>query len=148
MGGTWLVRGAAGVVVAVLLGAWGIGVAGSGDPRPPTQERPSPTPPAGSEAPESERPLGGQEEADPPRARELDEFRDQIPEPKPSTAHEPTDDAPSAPAPTSLEPTPDPPASLDTPPPTRSDPPREPSDDCTDLLGAVDCVLNPITAQP
>ena len=150
MGGTWLVRGAAGAVVAVLAGAWAVGVAGQGDEtRPPGQESPTPSSPDTSSPPENERSVDSKK-VKPPRLRDVAESPDPVTEPTPDTDVEPTDDAPSTPVPTSPEPTPDEP-SIDPPPPPPpgpSDPPSEPSDECTDLLGDLDCVLNPITAQP
>jgi hypothetical protein len=152
MGRTWLVRGAVAAVVAVLVGAWAVGVSGLGDSRSPTTDRTTPASPDSSRVPEVERPAV-RERVKPRRARKAARNRDAVTERSPDSADEPADDAPRTSAPKSPHPTPDPTGTSDEPsdpppPPAPSDPPSQPSDDCTDLVAVIDCVLNPVTAHP
>jgi hypothetical protein len=152
MGRTWLVRGIVVAIVAVLAGAWAVGVSGLGDSGSPTAERTTPASPDSSRAPEDER-AAVLEKVKPRRPQRTGRSQDAVSEPSPDVADDPADDAPSTPPPTSAHPTPDPPGPSDDPsdsprPPTPSDPPSEPSDECTDLASVIDCILNPVTANP
>jgi hypothetical protein len=152
MSRTWLVRGIVVGIVAVLSCAWAVTVAGVGDSGSPAAERTTPASPDSSKAPEPQRSVVV-EKLKPRRANKPTRSRDAGTDPSPDATDEPADDAPTTPPPTSGHPTQDPPDPSDDPtdsppPPDPSDPPSEPSDECTDLASVIDCVLNPITAQP
>ena len=150
MGRTWLVRGTAVAVFAVLVGAWAVGVAGLRDPGPSSEER-RPASPEPSVAPEHERPIVS-EETRSPRARPTDGPRDAVRKPRPDNDDAPATEDPRTPPPSTPDRTPDPPAPTEDPP----DSPRppgpsgtpSPDDDCGGLAGTVDCLLDPITGPP
>ena len=144
MGRTWLLRGVAVTVFAVVVGAWAVGLAQLGNGSPPNEK---PSTPASSDDPDSivlEKPT-------PPRKREADPSREGRTGPRADTTGAPADDATGTPTQPSTTPTSDPPSPSQEPsdpspqPQTPSSPPSEPPDECTDL---VDCVLDPITSQP
>ena len=147
MGRTWLLRGVAVAVVAVVASAWAMGLAQLGN-APSSSEKP--TTPVSSDDPSST----VLETAKPRRTRESDRSRERLTEPSTDTTSGPADKSPGTPAPTSTAPTPDPPGpsqdpSDSSPPPqTPSTSPSQPADDCTDPLADIDCVLDPITGHP
>ena len=151
MGRTWLLRGTAAAVFAVLLGAWAVGVSGLRDSDSPSEERP-PATPGSSTAPEDERSVV-RGNGKPLRPRTTDRPRDEVRKPRPDTDDPTPSDSPGTPPPRSPDPTPDAPAPTEDPPkspepPGPSDPPDTPTDDCTDLPSAIDCLLDPVTGQP
>ncbi len=160
MARTWLVRGAVVTVLAVLVGAWAVGVVGLGGSPSPAAERERPATPQSSTVPDDQRRSGRQEA--PRRTRKADRSEDAVIQPISDTDVDPTADAPTTPAPTgpgSPHPSDDPsdspsPSNPPTNPPGHppshppSQPPGQPADDCTDLSDALDCVLDPITSSP
>jgi hypothetical protein len=158
---TWLLRGGAVAVFAVLAGAWGVGFADLDDSSPSAQKPPAPV------APEVQPRLDGQrwvvlpEAQKPRRSRDRDVAQAVLTEPGADAADAPTA-SPDAAPPTSTAPDPDPSSSPDpspsqpgpsnppSTPPTNppSEPPGEPADGCTELGDVVDCVLDPITGSP
>lgn len=152
MGRTSLIRGIAVVVVAMLAVAWAVGVADLGSSSPPSDG------PSGPPSPEpstriddgtpvvQERPTPRPTEKPPPPRR-------QTADPSPDTV-EPVGVLPTTPAPPTPSPSTEAPGSFESPsqhspsPHEPSDPPGQPSDDCTELLAVVDCVLDPITGHP
>ncbi len=154
MGRTWLVRGVAVAVLAVLLGAWAVGVSGLRESDGASPERDTPTSPERSQAPDVEPAVDDEgDTVKPPRIRKVDRTRDAADEPSRET-DEPAGDVPASPSPTEGPPTADPtvkdedPSDQPPPPPPPTTPPTDPSDECTDLLGVLDCVLDPVTAGP
>jgi hypothetical protein len=148
MSRTWLVRGVAVAVFAVLVGAWALGLAGLGGTSAPPARLISPVSPDSSPAAEIVRSIV-LEKAKPRRTRKADPTQEAVTEPSPDATDEPTDasgtTAPPSPAPTSGPPSPseEPPDS-----PTPSNPPSEPDDECDGMGDAIDCVLDPITGRP
>jgi hypothetical protein len=150
MSRTWLLRGVAVAVFAVLVGAWAMGFAPTDDKPPPPENVVSPVSPDKSRAPDGKRSTGP-EKTKPRRTREATPSQAAFTEPSPDTVAEPTDDGASTPAPTSPDPTSDPPEPSDSPtrpPQTPSNPPTQPEEECTGLGDALDCVLEPITDRP
>lgn len=153
MSRTWLLRGVAVAVFAVLVGAWAMGFAPAEDTPPPPENVVSPVSPDRSRAPDGKRSTGP-ERMKPKRAREATPSQAASTE-SPDTVAEPTDDDPSTSAPTSPDPTSDSPEPSDgpsdsptRPPQTPSNPPTHPEEECTDLGGVLNCVLEPITDRP
>jgi hypothetical protein len=151
MGRTWLNRGIVIAVVAVLAGAWTVGVSGLRGSDSPSDDRP-PASPESSVAPENDGPVA-RGNVKPPRETKKSRSKDPITEPVVDADDRPATDAPTTPPPETPDSTPDSPDVPDDPPdsptpPTPSDPPSEPSDECTDLLSTLDCVLDPITGHP
>jgi hypothetical protein len=147
----WLIRGVAVAAVAVLVGAWALGLAElGGSASPPDRDR-APVSSDRSEAPDTYeiQRAAVLERAKPRRSRSSEPSPDARTEPSPDASDEPVDDDTDTPDPTPTdEPTDpdDPSAQPSSPPaPTPSDPPTQPDDECTDLLG---CVLDPITGGP
>lgn len=148
---SWLIRGAVVTALAVLVGAWAVGLVGLGDSPSPAAERDRPTTPESSTTPDDQRWAGRQET--PRRTQKADPSEDAVVEPVADTADDPTTDAPSTSDPTSPD-TPDSPDPSDEPsdspspsnPP--SNPPSQPDEECTDLSDVLDCVLDPTTGRP
>jgi hypothetical protein len=149
MGRTWLLRGVAVAVFAVLVGAWAVGVVGLGDTPPAPARQSTRVSDDSSRAPDDRGPILREKSR---HDRDSDQTEDAVTDPSPVNADEPLDEDPATPAPTSTGPDPDDPSEVpsDPPPPshTPSTPPSQPSDDCTDLPAIVDCVLDPITGRP
>jgi hypothetical protein len=158
MGRTWLLRGCALAVFAVLGGAWATGVVALGDTPPPATKH---TAPETSHRPDAVRFQHGSvlERAKVRRAHEAKPSQAAVVEPTPSSTGEPTDGAPS----TSGTPSPSDPGQghthsgpsgggggPGTPHPTDpgTPPPSQPSQDCTQLSDVLNCVLAPITSHP
>lgn len=151
MGKTWLIRGVVVAVVAVLVGAWGVGVSGLRDTDKPSEDRP-PASPDRSIAPEFDSSVV-RDKAKAPRADKKDQPEDAATEPNLDAGNAPADDAPVKPAPETTDPTPDSPGGSQgpedpPPPPPPSDTPNQPTDECTDLLSTIGCVLDPIVPDP
>ena len=163
MSRTWLLRGAAVAVFGVLVGAWTGGLVGTGETAPPASK---PNNVVSSEAPaaDDEDPVVF-EQARLRRARDRGASRSALTEPSPSATATPTDRAsdPTTSGPTSDAPTPDEPSPSDEPSdkpsdkptdpatpsePGPSSPPTQPSEECTELVEVLDCVLDPITGGP
>lgn len=153
MGRTWLLRGSAVAVVAVLVGAWALGLAELGEAPSAPANVTTPVSPDNSRNPDAQR-SAGPEKAKPRRNRDGASPS----ESSPSTVVEPAADVPGTEAPPSSTHTPSPtdPSGQPSnpPPPTHppthppSNPPSQPSDDCDDLTEVLDCVLNPVTGRP
>ncbi|MCX6398352.1 MAG: hypothetical protein NTX33_00280 [Propionibacteriales bacterium] len=147
----WLLRGCAAAVLAVLVGAWALGVANGGDSSSPKKEAGDPAP-ADTSSVASDEP-SAVETTEPEGASTTDATEDTtedaVDEPTPDTVESPGEVAgivetqtPSAkpkPRPASQTPKPS-----NTPTPT----PSQPADECTDLAHVLDCVLAPITTKP
>ena len=150
MSRTWMLRGVATAVFAVLVGAWVVGFAGT-DEKPPLPENVvKPISPDSAPWQDTERsPEPGEKKprrtrgADPSRAA-LTESPDAVVEPAANTPSAPASpDQTTAPPSASHEPS-NPPSSPHTP----GDPPTQPDEECTDLDGAIDCALEPVTDRP
>lgn len=143
----WLLRGGVVAVIAFLVGAWALGLAELSDSAPSREKATIPESPEESPAYDIRNAIVVE------KARER-RTRDADPTQEPSTdAPEATDDGSSTPTepspdPTSPGPSPSDPPDSDGPTPTPSDPPSQPDDECTDLGGAVNCMLSPITSHP
>ncbi|MDX6234527.1 MAG: hypothetical protein QOH68_3635 [Nocardioidaceae bacterium] len=144
MGRTWLLRGVTVAVFAVLVGAWAVGVAELGDSSPPADTPNNPVSRDESAVSDRQHPTV-LDKAKSRHTRDADATQEALAEPSPDT-DEPTDVAPSTPGPTGTH-TQDP---SDSSPPSHppSSPPSEPAEECTDLPGVIDCVLDPITGHP
>jgi hypothetical protein len=147
MGRTWLLRGVTVAVFAVLVGAWAVGVAELGDSSPPADKSHAPV--SRDEAAVSDRQDSTVAEKTKPRhTRDADPTQEALAEPSPDT----TETIPDAPAPTGTTPDPSDPTDepSDSTPPSHapSTPPSQPTDDCTELVGVLNCVLDPITGHP
>jgi len=149
MGRTWFIRIAVVTVLAVLVGAWAVGLVGLGDSPSPAAEDEGPSlPNSSTTVPEDDQRWTGRQET-PRRTRDA-RTQDAV-QPIVDTADEPATDAPSTSDPTSPS-TPDSPDPSDEPsdspsnPP--SNPPTQPAEECTDLSDVLDCVLDPITGGP
>lgn len=165
MGRTWLTRGVVAAVVVLLLGAWSVEVFGlRGSDDAPPADRDAPATPERTEAPDSEPVVDESRDRAPkvrrttrpqqrvtPRADREQRGTPASPSATPSSPSSPS--SPPAPPP-QTPPTDSPDPSMDGPGPTKSPSPPPntpqdpPSDECTDLLGVLDCVLNPITSGP
>jgi hypothetical protein len=164
MGRTWLLRGVAVAVLAVLVAAWAFGLAKIGGDPSPAASPPAPPVSESSFSPAVFDIVGSivVEKEKVRRTRDATS-EDALTDPSTDAFDEPTD-APGTPAPTSPDPTSpepsdepsDPPPSPPTPsnPPTNppanppTNPPAPPAEECTDLLDILDCVLDPITGSP
>jgi|GEM_PF-6067064 len=161
MSRTWLLRGATVAVVGVLVGAWTGGLVGTGDTAPPASKPNNVVATESAAAPESDDPAVF-EQAELRRPRDRGASRAALTEPSPSATEAPTDDAPDS-DPTSEAPTADQSSPSeepsdqpsdkpsDSPSPSEpgpSSPPTQPSEECTELVEVLDCVLHPITAAP
>lgn len=149
---TWALRGSAGVVLAMVVGAWGLGIARGGD-APPPDEASVPAAPDTSLAPEGEvagiqerraKPRPGRAGTDPSSEAPAAPGTEEAAAPGPDGSDgsdDPEDRDPRTDGPTRTT-SPSPPG-RPSPSPTPS-----PSDGCTDLSSSVDCVLAPVTSRP
>lgn len=143
----WLLRGCAAAVLAVLIGAWALGVAGGDSGSPSKEEAGDPVP---ADTSTSEEPSDVVETTKPRRARESATTTDPTDEATPDAVDDASGEVAGV-AETrtpSAKPTPRP--SAQTPKPTKkpTPTPSQPADGCTDLVGVIDCLLAPITTQP
>lgn len=149
-------RGGAVAIVAVLVGAWALGLAEAGDEdKSPPPNVVKPVDPGDSPTYDIRR-SKSVEKSDAPRTRQPDPTQQAVVESIVDTADDPTPDSVD-PTPDSVDPTPDAPdpgwdpQDPSTPPPPSnppSNPPNEPEEECTDLVSVLNCVLDPITGQP
>lgn len=159
MSRTWLLRGAAVAVFAMLVGAWALGAAdvGGGGSEPPEKA----TPASPEEIPETGlQRVAVPADAKPRRSRSAEPTPDALPDPSatpdgtttPGEVAGTSATAPSkSPRPTSSKSPRQPrkPRSSNTPAPSPDSPTtEEPSDRCTDLGEVLNCVLAPITTRP
>lgn len=132
----WLLRVGVIAVLAVLVGSWGLGLAGFGDTPPPTKKVTSPVAPDESTVPVIHRSIVI-EKAKPRRTRDAEPSPAAL---TPEAVDEPVDDTPTTTAPTGPDATPHEPSEAPSGAPPPSNPPTPPADECTDLI---DCVLDP-----
>jgi hypothetical protein len=149
---TWLLRGGAVAVIAALVGAWAVGLAGAGDSGPPGGRHATAATSDDPPRPVIHRAIVVKR-AEPRRTSGTDPSPAAFTEAGPDAAEEPATELPSAPGPTSDATTPDPsdPSLSPDPSPTPdppSSPPSRPGEECTDLVSVVDCALDPITGRP
>lgn len=150
---TWLLRIAVGAVLAVLVGAWAVGVTRPGDTAASKEDTSSPSP-SDSPTDSDDDPFEIVETTDPGATSSATPSEDASAEATPG-AVVPVADEP-APAPATPEPvpvaTPKPPAQTPKPStrptPTPTPSPTQPANGCTEWTGVVDCILDPITSQP
>jgi outer membrane biosynthesis protein TonB len=161
---TWMVRGGAGVALAVISGAWALSIAATGGPSahgrddnvaPESSVAPAadPTPEEGEDplpqdAP-STAPTGAVPALETAAGEATDEATDIVVidpatgEPVVEPSSRPSKPKPPRDTPTS-KPTPQP-----TPTPTQPSPtPTQPRNECTDLVSGLNCILAPITKRP
>jgi hypothetical protein len=157
--GTWLARGGVVAILAVLVGAWAVGLVGIGDASSPAAERSSPEPTDESREYDVVRAVVVEKA----KERRTRDAAPALTEPSPDTVtDDPTTPVPTTPStPDSPDPSEDPsdPSTPSTPTPSDppssnppsnppSSPPTQPAEECTDLSDVVDCVLDPITDRP
>lgn len=150
---TWLLRIAVGAVLAVLVGAWAVGVTRSGDTAASKEDTSSPSP-SDSPTDSDDDPYEIVETTDPGATSSAIPSDDASAEATPNAVVPVAGEPAGAPVAPSAAPTATPkppvksprPSAEPTPTPTPS--PTRPANGCTELTGIVDCLLDPITAQP
>ena len=156
MSKTWLLRGGMAVVLAVLVGAWTMGVAGIGGKASPQQKISDQAPSDSASVTSSPSPVDA-DAITPPRPPATSAPASSAAptlEPTPD-AVEPVADSPTTKAtrkPKKRNPSPSPPQpGKSTKPPTSpspTPPPSQPVNDCNGVIKLVDCLLAPITDRP
>lgn len=150
---TWLVRIAVAGVLAVLVGAWAVGVARTGETSAAKEDTSAPSP-SDSPTDSDDDPYEIVETTDPGETSSATPSEDASSEATPDAVDPETGEPVGVPVTSKPSPTatPKPPAqtpkptSKPTPTPTPS--PTQPSNSCTELTGVVDCILAPITSKP